>query len=152
MAEFVSNLASPSWWFGVVVVGVLINIASQLVQRHLDKQLSAVSTRWRLRSESKKAKRTQTIELLRANPTSRYLYALSELRLRMIGLFFLIVAVMCSIIISVSRDLSIAEFAILYSGLAFTLLEAVSRYSAAADRKNTLCEALGDDVADLYWT
>jgi hypothetical protein len=50
MNEFANNLTSFSWWLGVVVVGLLINLASAYLKSPIDNLGSKFSTSWRNRT------------------------------------------------------------------------------------------------------
>jgi hypothetical protein len=51
MTELINNLSSVSWWIGVVIVGVLINLVSAYIKSPIDKLGSKLSSAWRNRSE-----------------------------------------------------------------------------------------------------
>ncbi len=44
MEDFLQNLSSPSWWFGVALVGFLINLASAYLKPVVDNIASRVSS------------------------------------------------------------------------------------------------------------
>jgi flagellar biosynthesis protein FlhB len=50
MNEFTNNLTSFSWWLGVVVVGLLINLVSAYLKSPIDNLGSKFSTSWRNRT------------------------------------------------------------------------------------------------------
>jgi len=82
MSEFLSNLSSFYWWLSVVFVGILINLGSSYLKNRLDAQLSRLSSRWRERSEVRKAQRMKTLEGLRDNYPEQVFLAFSEIRYR----------------------------------------------------------------------
>ncbi len=78
MDAFLNNLNSPSWWIGVVVVGILINIGGYYLRKKLDSTLSRMSSWWGKRSESRRLNREKQIEYLRKNPHEKVPYALKQ--------------------------------------------------------------------------
>ena len=97
MDELWRNVGSLSWWVGVVVVGLLVNVIAAYLKPTLDFILSRVSTRWALRSEKLTAERAARIALIRVNNTEKVLSALREIRHSILaliifgqGLFFVL--------------------------------------------------------------
>lgn len=80
MDEFIKGLSSPSWWYGVVIVGILINIISTLLIKFFNFLLKQTSERWRDTENVKNIKRLNTIEKIRSNEKLLYFYMLSEIR------------------------------------------------------------------------
>ena len=80
MDEFIKGLSSPSWWYGVVIVGILINITSTLLIKFFNFLLKQTSERWRDTENVKNIKRLNTIEKIRSNEKFLYFYMLSEIR------------------------------------------------------------------------
>lgn len=93
MDEFLKSLGSTYWWISVVIVGILINLASNFLQKNLDMQLSSVSKLWKKKSDERKRKRQQTLELLKNNPHEQLLASISEIRRRTRGIFFAVIGV-----------------------------------------------------------
>ena len=56
MEDIFKQLNSPSWWIGVVVVGIIINITSVYLKTFFEKSFSKISSRYRIRYEKKKHK------------------------------------------------------------------------------------------------
>ena len=75
MIDFINNLTSISWWIGVVIVGILLNIASMYLKSPIDQGLSLVSTKYRTRSKAKKAEREAKIKNLIGKIQEQILYA-----------------------------------------------------------------------------
>jgi ABC-type multidrug transport system fused ATPase/permease subunit len=97
MDEFFQNISSISWWLGVVIVGILINVLSHYIQKKFDTQLSALSSRWKKRSEEKKELRKRAIEKIRENPNAQVFVILEEVRLRIQTVLFYVGA--CALIL-----------------------------------------------------
>ncbi len=89
MNDFLKNLSSASWWIGVVVVGLIINIVSVYIKANLDSRLAKASTWWQKRSLARNENRKKEIEKLRKNPHGQIMLALAALRDRIrCGVFF----------------------------------------------------------------
>ena len=82
MREFLNNLSSLSWWLGVVVVGVVINILSPYISKGLEKVLIKTSARYRKRIAERSEKRRKRITELKANQHKQIMLAFGEQRLR----------------------------------------------------------------------
>lgn len=54
MTDFIQQIASLSWWLGVVVVGIAINLFSALIKPRLDALAGRLSKRIRDRNKKKK--------------------------------------------------------------------------------------------------
>lgn len=92
MENFLTQIASISWWLSVVTVGFLINILSVYITRRLDTRLSRVSSWWRRRSDEKAARRKKDLAQLQGNPVKLTIFALAELRNRIRALTMLVLA------------------------------------------------------------
>lgn len=68
MEEIVKGLLSFNWWFSVVIVGIIVNIASPYIWRTIESLGSALSKRFRESIESRRSKKEAWINLLSANP------------------------------------------------------------------------------------
>jgi hypothetical protein len=75
MIDFINNLTSISWWIGVVIVGILLNIASMYLKSPIDWLFSLISTKYRTRSKAKKAEREAKIKNLIGKIQEQILYA-----------------------------------------------------------------------------
>ena len=73
MNEFWRNLESSSWWIGVVVVGILINILAAYLKPWIDSLMSRVSTRWATRNQKLRDERTKRIAFLRHDSNEQVL-------------------------------------------------------------------------------
>lgn len=82
MDEFIKQLSSPSWWIGVVVIGIVINVISAPLGRVFEAQLGKVSSWQRHKSQEKIVKRQKLLESLRKSEIKQLFYAMQEQRLR----------------------------------------------------------------------
>jgi hypothetical protein len=67
MEEAYKAITSPAWWVGVVIVGLIINLAAAYLKPRLDQAASSVSLRWATRTEEQRRQRLERIEGLRGN-------------------------------------------------------------------------------------
>jgi hypothetical protein len=88
MKEFFNNLTSISWWIGVVIVGILINLVSAYIKSKLDSRLSKASTWWQKRSLAHEEKRRKELQKLRDKHHEQVMLALAGLRDRMRCILF----------------------------------------------------------------
>ena len=93
MDDFLKSLASPSWWIGVVLVSLLINLASAYIKSPLDAFLSNVSRRWSERSVRSKQKRIALVASLAADKHKQILYLARESRCRFRELLWIALAI-----------------------------------------------------------
>ena len=87
MNEFLVNLSSLSWWLGVVVVGILINVVSPYLNRWLERTLLKTSSTFRRRAIQLSEQRSKKIAELKVDPHKQILYAFKEQRLRIRALY-----------------------------------------------------------------
>jgi hypothetical protein len=106
MEEILKNLMSPSWWLGVVLVGVTINLFSGYLQKRLARTTSNLTLRWRLKSKARRADRRQLVKRLRASDYEKVMAAADELRERTNSIYW---AFLAAISFSVS-PLSVITF------------------------------------------
>ena len=81
--EFLKNTSSAAWWIGVVVVGVVLNLVSAYLKKPIDLILSAVSSRWRRRSESARRERVALIAKIRGDKSLQTKLLADEMRERL---------------------------------------------------------------------
>ena len=93
MDEFSKSISSLSWWLGVVVVGILLNIISAYLKSPLDRLFSGVSGWWRTRSDVERSKRAAAIAKLSGNFEEQIVLAHTETRHRLRGTLFALVTV-----------------------------------------------------------
>jgi hypothetical protein len=89
MNDVLNNLSSASWWIGVVVVGIIINIVSVYIKAKLDSRLTKASSWWQRRSVVRTEKRKKEIEKLRESHHEQVMLAIAALRDRMRCVVFL---------------------------------------------------------------
>lgn len=82
MDEFLVNLSSLSWWLGVVVVGILINIISPHLNNGLERILIKTSSSFRMRVMERSERRNKKIAELKADQHKQLMFAFKEQRLR----------------------------------------------------------------------
>ena len=75
MADFFNNITSISWWIGVVIVGILLNLVAIYLKSPIDRCLSSISIKYRTRTEAKKAEREAKITYLVGNKHEQILHA-----------------------------------------------------------------------------
>lgn len=97
MDEFAKSLTSLSWWLGVVLVGILLNVLSAYLKPAVDNLFSKVSSWWRNRSEEARGARTQFVAELRSDRHKQILMLAEENRKRLRSIGYLI----CSLILLV---------------------------------------------------
>ena len=93
MDDLLKFLTSPSWWIGVVLVSLLINLASAYIKSPLDGFLSNVSRRWSERSARSKQKRAALVASLAADKHKQLLYLAEESRCRFRELLWVALAI-----------------------------------------------------------
>lgn len=82
MDEIVKNISSGSWWIGVVIVGISLNLLSAYLKAPIDRLLSAVFERWRARSLESKRRSVAVRERLKVDPIARNDLWRAEVRAR----------------------------------------------------------------------
>ena len=80
MNDFFRSLSSPSWWVGVVIVGILINLVSAYLKPRLDRRLSGWSRWWATRTEEQRRSRQARIQKLRESQHEQTMAAIAGLR------------------------------------------------------------------------
>jgi hypothetical protein len=91
MDDFVKAASTSSWWIGVVVVGIVLNLISAYAKSPLDWLLNAMSSSWRARTDKARQAHEERVAKLAGN-TSLQLFTLAEesrWRFRMIALLLL---------------------------------------------------------------
>lgn len=94
MDKILSNLTSPAWWIGVVLVGTLVSLIAAYLKPVIDKVLSRLSTYWKERVEQKNKKREEEIMFLRDNPEQRIATHFQEMSCRIRATQYFILSVM----------------------------------------------------------
>lgn len=93
MSELRENLASPAWWFTVLVAGLLVNIAAAYLQKLLDSRLVRASGWLGRRRQKRDRARRALIDLLRDSPHKQLIYATSESRYRIRGILYMVLGI-----------------------------------------------------------
>lgn len=93
MKEFLINISSPSWWFGVVIVSFLINLGSAYAKKQLDRTLARFSARKRNKLEQKQHDLISMLETAKRQKDGMVLLSLQQLKFIVIGLSFLILTI-----------------------------------------------------------
>jgi hypothetical protein len=75
MTDFFNNITSLSWWIGVVIFTIVLNLAAMYLKFPFDRLLSSISTKYRTRSKAKKAERELKIKNLVGNKHEQILFA-----------------------------------------------------------------------------
>jgi len=81
MNQLITDIYSPSWWIGVVVVSFVINIASAYAKPLLDRLLARFSDRRRIKLEQSHQKLRRAAELVLSIPDGVVLLSLQEVKL-----------------------------------------------------------------------
>lgn len=92
MSDFMQSLTSASWWIGVVVVGIAINLVSAYTKPRLDRMMSRTSKWWASLSQTRRDARESRVVALVGNPSEQILATLAEMRMRVRSVFFLILS------------------------------------------------------------
>ena len=82
MTSLLDSVTSLSWWIGVVLVGLAINIAAAYLKPRLDGVMGSVSTRWAKANSKRQLERNERLNLLASSEHEQVLSGLEELRLR----------------------------------------------------------------------
>lgn len=93
MEELTKNLSSISWWFGVVAVGLVVNVASAYLKAPLDKFLSTISNSWNSRSQRAREVRAERVRQARESDRQLQLLIAEELRDRLRAVNHMLVAI-----------------------------------------------------------
>ena len=64
MSNFLENLKDPSWWLGVVLIGIIINLFSSWLKPKFDSYISNISNSYKKRITQQKEKTEQKIQSL----------------------------------------------------------------------------------------
>jgi hypothetical protein len=124
MKDFFSSLSSPSWWVGVVIVGILINLISAYLKPRLDRWLSGSSKWWATRTEEQRRSRQARIQKLRESQHEQTMAGLAALRSALQAVLLSVMTgllVVCLIGLSIlwksSQDVLIIKIASLFAAL-----------------------------------
>ena len=95
MSEFWLQIQTPSWWVGVVIVGILINLISDYAKPQLDKYMSRTFIWWSLRSEQRRSARNKIIEKIKVDSQERNIYIAHEMRYRLRSIEAFLMGIIC---------------------------------------------------------
>lgn len=166
MSDFWSQIKSPSWWLGVVIVGLLINLISAYVKPPLDKGLGFLFNWWSTRNKSLRDNQTALVERIKTDSQEQNIFIAHEIRYRLKSTDSLLLAVLSYVVVfylSYKRQsglhdgllpLSLAAREQFYSvGLKFlhfvgalSLMQAVTRRKQAAVVNNLLRASRGEKI------
>lgn len=116
MDELAHNLASPTWWVGVVIVGLLINLASAYLKPGLDYLMSSVRMHRRTKAQERYAayeievsELSRDVELQRQYEHHHISTMLNSLVFLAFAALFVVVKVIAIIFpeLSIARDLGV---------------------------------------------
>jgi hypothetical protein len=85
MEELTKQFTSFSWWIGVFIVGIIINIISVPLWRWTESKISKYSNSRLQKNKVKAAKRAELLDALKLDPNKQILFAMQEYRLRIRG-------------------------------------------------------------------
>ena len=88
--QLITDLSSWYWWFSVVIIGILINIASAYIKPSIDRLYERMFSTMRLKDETKRLERLRKAEELAYNSEFIIFEGLAEMRER-IGCIFIFV-------------------------------------------------------------
>jgi hypothetical protein len=104
MMDFLHNLSSPSWWVGVVAVGIVINLVSSYLKPRIDNWAAGFSAKRRSRLERQRQEHETHVNLLATDPLEFDFVALSEIRRRQRCVMGLLFSVILFLIVLVDRS------------------------------------------------
>jgi hypothetical protein len=90
MNEIMQNLVSGSWWFSVVLAGVLVNILAVVLKTAANAWLSKFSTKRRSVVERRRAEQTQTVAVLKSDPYQQLMFDLREVKALVTGVLYVV--------------------------------------------------------------
>ena len=88
MRSLVEQTASPAWWIGVVLVGIIINLVSAYCKRPIDRLLGALSTKWATRTAALQKERDDRISAMSVSPEARMMARFEILSSRVWAVLF----------------------------------------------------------------
>jgi hypothetical protein len=145
MEEFSRSLNSLSWWIGVVVVGIILNLLSAYLKGPLDKLMSFFSSKWRDRNDESRRNSQLYISELIQSSEARAICWQREVRRRLQSLAMLIVSLIF-LALSIYIQLRVSQFdpaglsaiqklmprALYFLSLLITMLAASMQFTAIA--------------------
>lgn len=123
MEQFLKDITSTSWWIGVVVVGIIINLISSYLKPFLDERMSKFSAEKKEALEKSQKQHTLLVESLKKDQRLYLAYAFKDVRLSngAVGLICLSIFIfLFSAQISASPLMNIFALWLSYPGLPIT--------------------------------
>jgi hypothetical protein len=94
MNHFTDNFTSLSWWLGIILVGIVLNIISAYLKWPLDRLLSKLFRYWQQRSQKSQTKRAELIQKLTEDTHCQTLFLFRELRHRSQANLFMLLSIL----------------------------------------------------------
>lgn len=145
MDNFISNLTSWDWIFSVLVVGVILSVLGSYLRTLLDRFFISISQSWRNSSKANKAKWDVKVQNLVDNPAEKSILVHKELRCRLKGIMFLLVALFLIISPKLLSTVGSGIVAVQIFGM-ITFFVALNFYSQA-DKLNRLVDDAQDKLS-----
>ena len=153
MTDFFNNITSIGWWIGVVIVGILLNVAAMYLKSPIDRLVGSISTKYQTRSKAKKAEREAKIVNLVGNKHEQILhasdinFALGTCIFQVVSGVTLMIMVGLMIILKnlIPEKVNILQFRIISIGAillgALSIFRGLSKLTEARDNQKILKEA-----------
>ena len=147
MSDLARQIATPAWWFSVVIAGIVVSLAAAYLKPHVDSALNKVSGTFRARSARKAAARQREIERLRGDKLEQILYAQYVNYARLQGISVLLMGVLLLLMAALPIGLPRLVFALF--SLAGSLAGVTGAWASvgAQDFRDILGEARADGTS-----
>jgi len=122
MDELLKNLASPSWWIGVVLLSVALNLVSAYLKAPLDRALARLSQRKRAKFVEEQKEIGAILEKALKLKDGIVLLAIEELKLFILGFLLIILCLTFLTFIGKLGTSLLIQIAMLLLTLGFVLL------------------------------
>lgn len=120
MNEIADNLSSPAWWVSAVFAGVAASLLAAYAKPLIDKVGSKLSIYLRNRNQAKKNVFDEHVLSLRAHPERQILEAIEVNYLRLRGIYYFLMGIVCMIALGFSAGVdSVPKWLLLLTGLMF---------------------------------
>lgn len=140
---FTQDIQSPQWWISIVIAGLLIHVVGSYAKPAVDRVISSIWKGWRERTEKRSTAKEKALEELRASETKQVILAVSEMRHRFLGIFYLLVAGAAAYLVNhflkqpnKPFDFSIAMFQLSIVG--FFIIQSLSHWFKGIDEGDLL--------------
>lgn len=94
MQEFIKNLTSTSWWIGVVIVGIILNLVSSYLKPFLDDTMSKISSSKKALSEKQAEEWKSLVAAIKNDQHAYMVEAFRDLRHRNKALALFIMSIL----------------------------------------------------------